>query len=85
MIVGLQLSNSHILNYNNELNVLNDFNTLNHSSRSKRSNRSSRSNRLYPLLNPPPQSRRSRGGGQRWGLERSEAIELLERFEPFFS
>ena len=26
---------------------------------------------------------RSRGGGQRWGLERSEAIERVQRLERF--
>ena len=43
----------------------------------KRSNRSSRSNRSNPLLNPPPR----RGGGHRWRLEQSVAVERLERFE----
>src|SRR6185295_4649123 len=38
-----------------------------------RSKRSSRSNRSIPLLHPPPR----RGGGTRWGFERSEAVERL--------
>src|SRR5262249_55152900 len=41
------------------------------------SNRSSRSNRSNPLLKSPPR----RGGGDRWGLERSAAVERLEQFE----
>jgi hypothetical protein len=44
---------------------------------SKRSSRSNRSKRLTPHLFPPPQ----RGGGLRRGLEQSEAVERLERFE----
>src|ERR1044071_8468312 len=39
------------------------------------------SNRSSPLLNPPPR----RGGGKRWGFERSEAMERLERFERSFT
>src|SRR5688500_2398554 len=33
----------------------------------------------FPSFNPPPR----RGGGNRWGLERSAAVERLELFEPF--
>ena len=48
----------------------------------KRSNCSSCSNRSNPLFNPPPR----RGGGHRWGLERSASAKLstgsaVERFE----
>src|SRR5262245_37393854 len=42
------------------------------------SKRSGRSNRSSPLLHPPPR----RGGGKRWGIEQSAAVERLERFEP---
>jgi hypothetical protein len=40
-------------------------------------------NRCAPFkpFKPPPYPPPRRGGGQRWGLERSGAIELLERFE----
>ena len=46
------------------------------------SNSSSRLSRSTPLLHPPPR----RGGGKRWGLELSIAIErseTVERFEQY--
>ncbi len=35
----------------------------------------------FKPLKPPPHPPPRRGGGNRWGIERSVAVERLERFE----